>query len=313
MFHIECGWLCYDPFKNYHLPDLILCEVDTPGGKHDYKDAPFIRPRTNEVVFTRKLYELRWPGTYGSRTPETTIPIRILRHWPWEGQSSLFVASLATKGPVTLNSIYAALPRELPDSVAYHLSVNHIHYQDPGEHEDPGIRFPVGGLHEMFVQRILDARFAVDDKHFAALSYLKWVAETHYRHPLLHDFDTSIREMLMGLSHKAAKLYFQLLQDCLYDETTHWWSRRDFKPDWWRFALYFHWLGRTGCALPECFAGFRDPLFLERINKEIEGPDKTLWPYFLDRIKEYRENNYNRGLCQVDGKEIEGEVKGPAK
>ena len=91
----------------------------------------------------------------------------------------------------------------------------------------PKVRHPVCGLPAEDVQYVLESGvFALDGKYIAALNYLKWLAEGHFPHPLFKDFDTATREVLYNVSHEAARCYFGLLGDCIYDPETKWSNRR---------------------------------------------------------------------------------------
>ena len=249
MFTLQAGWLHYRPFSKYQLPTPYY---DEPEGDRDGNviEVPFVDRRTNKELFKKKLWHLHWPGQVSdSKARNAQIPAEVVERWPDfkpnpdEGQSHYTVAEVLEKG---------WLPEDaLPEDIAYHIAVN---YKELGFSEVP---YPVCGLPAKRVQQLLDARFTLDHKAHAALTYLKWVAEGHRTHPLLQGFDTNVRETLMGLNHEAVRLYFYLLSDYLYDFEAQWWAR-DGKRLWRPMAIYFHWVGRTGQGLYDDFAGFSD-------------------------------------------------------
>ena len=138
------------------------------------------------------------------------------------------------------------LPADLPEIVAWHLAVNRDVYAPMAK--DGAAEWPVAGMPARVVWDVVDARFAFDKSAVPALTYLKWVAETHFPHPLLRGFDTSVREMLMEIGVEAVRLFFKLAFDYQYDPTSRWWARDDAKTDP-RFAMYLHWVGKTRAGL----------------------------------------------------------------
>jgi hypothetical protein len=164
---------------------------------------------------------------------------------------------------LSLNEVVGQLPETLPVSIAYHLAVNHHTYfpeaHDPN-HPNYGLTtriFPysVGALWADRLNQVLHARFALDAEALAAVRYLKWMAESHWGHPLLNGFDTMVRDKLLALSEVGVQLYFWMLQDYIYDPDTRYWAKTDDKYCWWQLAGYLFWTGRTGSALVTDHAG----------------------------------------------------------
>ncbi len=217
------------------------------------------------------------------------------------------------------------LPERLPVAMAYHLAVNRALYHPEGatkrkvsieeleailsNENTPSVemtsdgalrrlttwaKHPVGALSPFRVDEVLNARFTPDAEYLAALRYLKWVAEGHWKHPLLTGFDTSVRETLMGLSHEAAWLYFYTLSDCMYDTEKHYWLHGEIKFLWCRLATYLHYIGRVGRANPISLSkidppeGVRSDLVTEGLRDVIE----------LE--KELRDSDYVRRISHVD-------------
>lgn len=235
MFTTSCGWLKYRPFSKYELPTAYYVTEDD----HKPVEVEFANQK-GEVRFTRRLWRLKWPGELGDeRAGEALVPAGVVERWPkykptpGEGQSHYSVRHILDNG---------WLPDEVPETIAYHVAVNH---KALGFDAVP---FAVCGLPAARVQQVIDARFAIDSEAHAALSYLKWAAESHRRMPLFQPFDTSIREGLMTLAQEAVWLYFWLLSDYLYDAESRYWER-DGKWLWPRLATYLHWVGRTGMGL----------------------------------------------------------------
>ena len=300
------GWLEYSPFQTYKLPEFVVLEEavhGTPKAVH----APFIRAKTNEVAFTRPLYRLRWPGQ--GRQPNQVggeIPSGILNVWPWQHEVPPGLVRQA-KGNVPLSKLTPFLDAdfELPLCVSYHLAVN-----------SSTVKNHVGGLHAQFAQEVVDARFALNGEYRAALTYLKWLAETHWQHPLLLPIkNLLIQERIAGISKAAANLYFKLLRDCIYDPDTQWWSRGPLDWDWDKLASYMHWIGPLRDHPQAEFSGFKELpqkdtcryVYPDNATDYTDGvPDETtLTPWHLqtERLALYRANNYNRHLSHISGKD----------
>lgn len=317
IFSIRSGWLNYAPFNTYQLPRLVRITAREVLGKEQFPaiqglagnkhvTVPFVS-QAGSVMFTRPLYRLVWPGERDEIEVGTDgVPASILKNIPGHEH----VASQG-KTPEDGNSLIRMIrdkgskfPRELPEIFAYHLAVNREHYYprtDPGEvkvklqYIDHHVQHPVAALPMTRVDQVLDARFAVDGKYMAALEYLKWHAEGHHQHPMFTGFDTNVRETLMQLSHKSAELYFYLLGDCTYDQTTHYWSRRP-RFVWHRLALYLHYVGRTGSGLYAKLSGI-DPASGIRTDVVTEHMQDV-----LDRVDEWRTtlNEKSRRMRHVD-------------
>jgi len=257
MFSVNAGWLTYEPFSHYQLPKIVHA-----GEGYEPVEAVFFKSRSGPLSTARMrsqqkkdfgmpMYRLEWPGRMSAlwHPEEDTISHEILQNWGITGGSGLDLHSrFLPNKPCSLKWMVGngmQLPSKgLPPAVAYHVAVNLDRYLP-----NPTGYYPIGALPGKRVDQVLNARFALDGKTLATLQYLKWHAEGHYWHPLFRGFDTMMREMLMGISHKSAQLYFKLLGDCLYDESKKWWERKPYKHHWWRMAGYVHWLSRTGSGL----------------------------------------------------------------
>lgn len=245
MFDICCGWLRYIPFERYELPRLEA--IEAPDGNR--RRGNFKDQRTGKIIFNRKLYRLHWAGQLASAKalPNVRIPDELLQSWPTfagknvESLTSTEVSDLLAK---------QLIPDSAPESLAYHLAVNRHWYAPEGNAKASQVVSSVAALPARCVDEVLDGTFAVDDRALATLQYLKWHAESHHHHPLFMGFDTCIREELMTLSGQAAALYFKLLEDYLYDFNRQWWAEHNSARTLWpHFALYLHWVGRTGTGL----------------------------------------------------------------
>jgi hypothetical protein len=206
-------------------------------------------------------------------------------------------------GIVSVSGVLDQLPLILPESLAYHLAVNAQHYFGTPKGDDPITPHPVGGLSPDRVGQVLTARFALDDQAIAALNYLRWMAEGHYRHPLLTGFDTMVRERLMDLSTTCTQMYFWMLQDYLYDSVDHYWVKADWKRHWHQLAGYLFWLGRTGDALVTDHAGINPLWASSQESFKQHCPD--VMQGITDWDKEY---NWGRGLRQFE-KSSKGYIK----
>lgn len=255
MFSVQSEWLHYSPFLNYKLPDIEFKPRYGDGEGENPGIAKFVSKKTGEVVFTRTMYRLRWPGER-DRDHDDSIPSTIVQHWPSElAKQCKDRIQREDKGAFEAIPIRHILEQEMlppadaiPEAIAYHVAVNHkLYFKDKGIRK-AGVQFPVAGLPTRRVQQILDTTFALNDEAISTLKYLKWLAEGHHHHPLFGGFDTCIRESLMGVSHEAARLFFYLIYDYQYDEENGWWARDDRKLDY-QIPLYLHWVGRTGMGM----------------------------------------------------------------
>jgi hypothetical protein len=239
MFSVNSsGWLEYQPFTRYKLPSLHALgekfEIHRRGGGS--VGVPPIKHHG---------YRLRWPGEMREGEGDACIPMGIVRSWgtlaeaTGEGhdlQALMLVGSLVDPW---------RFPDPLPESLAYHLAVNHNQYWGPQVLR----KYPVAGLPPYRVDQVLDAEFIVPANYLSALKYLKWLAEGHRHFPLFRGFDTNIRDQLTDVCLTAVQLFFKLLGDCQYDREKRFWQRGDDRFHWWRLATYLHWVGRTGCGL----------------------------------------------------------------
>jgi len=327
MFSVKHGWLRYKPHQRFKLPRLIYrYETDGQGFESGKPiQAPFIRKGGTQVMFTRPLYELEWPGTMHVKKDSTDwddqIPDSILGNIKgFERVKPDDPEGMKTKGydlhlrsivqRETLQSIVQGeipwappLPRRIPNSIAYHLAVNQDKYYGPGSM----MKHPVAGLPEARVLQVLSASFAIDSSYHAALTYLKWLGETHWQHPLLQNFDTNVREELMGVSEKAIQLYFYLLGDCLYDPDTKWFSRHEVKRFWDKLAGYLWWVGRTGMGLYADHAGMSDA---HRVSFFIKWEESL--PDVVECMDEWEEGHrMMRSETHVDGMDPARPKHGP--
>jgi hypothetical protein len=102
------------------------------------------------------------------------------------------------------------------------------------------------------VQRVLEeGRFDLDADYRAAAKYLAHVCESNWRHPLLTDFDTEVRERFGQLSIEAARLYFYALGDRLVTDD----ADDEDENLWPQLATYLFWVGRTGMGNYGAHAG----------------------------------------------------------
>ena len=240
MFRVaSSGWLKYQPFAHYRLPSLE--SLDTRFElSYRGKGTPDYLPG----------YRLRWPGEMQADDhQDASIPAQIVEGWPAfvkdpDGdQSHYSVSELLERG---------WMPDPLPNSLAYHLAINHHMYKGPKIRHR---KYSVAGLPALRVDQVLEAEFGVSKTYFAAIQYLKWLAEGHRQFPLFRSFDTSVRDMLGGIAITAAQLYFKLIGDCIFDRKKGFWYRGEDKYQWWRLASYLHWVGRTGVGLYAKHAG----------------------------------------------------------
>jgi hypothetical protein len=267
MFSVHCGWLKYKPHQQFKLPRLIhRYEKDHQGFESGKPiQALFVRKGDPQVAFSRPLYELEWPGTMQVKEGSTEwgdwIPDDILGNI--KGFEHLKPNPNAhpdhhKDSGHTLRRIIqenlTPLPRRIPDSIAYHLAVNRNLYYGPNSIP----KHPVAGLPETRLTQVLSGHFALNSSYHTAITYLKWLGETHWQHPFLGDFDTNVREELAGIAIKAIQLYFYLLGDCLYDPDTKWFSRHGVKSYWQYLANYLWWIGRTGGGLYADHAGLTE-------------------------------------------------------
>jgi len=299
MFFVRDSWLQYEPFNHYRLPEII----PQPGSYGEHKTpqatALFNDKDTGKLRFKRPMYRLRWPGER-DRQHDDGIPTSIIQHWPnpmaRAVKERIECADKGAHVAMPLDQILIArmLPPDdqIPEAIAYHLAMNYKLYE---EIKDAGVQFPVAGLPARRVQQILDATFALDDKHLAALKYLKWMAEGHHEHPLLHDFGSAVRGTLGILGQTAAELFFYLLFDCQYDVKTQWWARNEGGLAY-QIPLYLHWVGRTGMGMYSHMATIPPPA-----RHCSDPPWDERYPDVLDQLKRWDMDKMRRFMHE-DGK-----------
>lgn len=294
-FDIRAGWLHYHPFDRFTLPTLQHC-YNTNAAGHEAgppKQVEFIHPEDAHPMYTRPLFRLEWPGTMyikeGSTDWGDGIPCQILKHWP--NVLEILEVDGSASSHYSLRTLIQArvLPKELPIPVAYHYAVNSKLYDSLAAMKMDMVP-PVGAIPGPYLDPVTQNRFALDGRAQAALTYLKWVAETHFNHPLLTGFDTVINDDLQGIARAATRLFFELLGDYQYDMQTQWWSRSDDRKHWAQLASYLFWCGRAPYALTEEFANW-DPEFFRHM------------PACLARLKEFRGHGFNRAMAHVTGED----------
>jgi hypothetical protein len=224
------GWLTYEPFNEpFRLPHLDFASEEE-------------RERDSSAA----TFRLFWPGLLlsGESRQDDSIPEQIVAVWPKQPGTP------AVDGRYSLSTlIEVGLPDEVPEALAYHLAINRATYN---------IDRPVAGLPPAFVRSILEhGQFLLNAKDRGAATYLKFLAETHWGHPLLLGFDTIVRERFLEICLEATRLFFYALGDRLV--------AKDARELWDKLATYFFWVGRTGMGLYSQHAGLRLEN-LERMN-----------------------------------------------
>lgn len=318
------GWLEYAPLRHHKLPSLVYANSSLGD---DETDAVFVRRQRKgwsgatsmspedaagrakkddeeDVMFRRRLYRLDWAGMnsvarigHHHRNGDDSLPCELLQHWSGEiaETARLKLRADGSSARMTMLDVMALRDREglleqLPESVAYHIAV--------ARQGDP-LMCPVANLPGMVVRSVIDARFALDANYQASTTYLKWLAETHWEHPLLQGFDTAVSEHLTNISTEATRLYFYMLGDTLYDKETQFYARGPVSQWWDRLACYLFWVGRTGMGLYSRFADWPD-------NEDRSWKDFTgACPGIVERIQFYRETGYRaaRAMAHADGKD----------
>lgn len=272
----------YTPFEEHRLPELV--EVTDENGKNVHG---FIRKeRSREVIREGQLYRLSWAGEMDHfGTFDVSVPLEIVEQWPSYEKCSvssknkirgahpdaLRGAGLSPTRRVPLSLLVKenvlplhgrAAAREIP--VWYHLAVNRKQYS-----KDGCAPHPVAALPAKRIDQVLGAVFMPDHKGYAAIQYLKHLAESHWSHPMFDSFDTAIRDELGKLSIKATQLYFQLISDYTYDPKTEYHDRSPDRHWWSELAGYFFWAGRTGGGLYAHNAGFPTPATAHAYVEEL--------------------------------------------
>ena len=228
--------------------------------------APF---KTGVTLPALGVSSLQWPGVLEAARQDDSIPAEIAEAWPVK------TTARAVNGRYPLAALVAAgLPDEVPEAIAYHLAVNFETYRT--------LR-PVAGLPAESVRLVIErGRFALDATYRDAANYLKQVCETNWRHPLLTDFDTEVRDRSAAISLEAARLYFYTLGDRLIRDD----DDDDDDSLWPELATYLFWVGRTGMANYGRYAS----LFAEETDGELSkrlaawNPFDTEGPMALARV-----------------------------
>jgi hypothetical protein len=291
MFRLDqCGRLSYAPFRSYQLPELVYVTFRDKHGE-GVTFVPFKRRHESEPDFSRKLYQLRWPGETDREwsVPMEGLPEQTARAIAatWQKGSGCSHAS----GWEIRQAFEAGHP--MPEALAYHLAVNPL----AAKVGQPAPSVPaVAGLPQDRVAQVVNARFCFDSNALATLAYLKWMAESHYQHPFFQGFDTNIRETLYELQHEAVRLYFYLLADYRYDMESQWWDRSMSRFVWQRLATYLHWVGRTGRALYGSLShinpaeGIR-PDVVEKHMQDVVDGDRAWIHTAIDRVPDIVEED----------------------
>jgi hypothetical protein len=306
-FDLVSGWLHYLPFRDFALPRLVFVHDDGDPDARQSK-VPLCNSK-GQLIGERNLYRLQWAGEISSPEFDDTIPAEIIGKLKGFEHCKQYVGTAYPLRDILDGRCCSApLPTTLPALLAYHLAVNaDIYFPDTDEVMTTerwlARRYPhpVGAMNEECLHTTLNARFAPDAEAVAALSYLKWLAEGHRRHPLLTGFDTIVREKLMGLSEKACQLYFWLLGDYIYDGQTKYWCKGDWKYQWWRLAGYLFWTGRTGSSLVCNHAGIGTGPKGSVYSQHPSDPKfEQAVPGFLDREHEWQYHGCGSKMSQVD-------------
>jgi len=315
MFFVKDAWLRYEPFNHYRLPEIVPQPYTGSYGTTPHTVALFTDKTTGKLAFKRPLYRLKWPGERNGGHNDG-IPSTIMQHWP-NAQSRRIkkinddnAKTPLIKGgpvdavkPISLSSLLSQemLPPDdqIPEAIAYHLAVNHKLY-----FPNAGVQFPIAGLPARRVQQVFDSTFALDDKALAALRYLKWMAEGHHKHPLLQDFDTTVKETMGILGQTATELFFFLLYDCQYDMEKGWWAKGD-RGLAFQIPLYMHWVGRTGMGL------YADHATIPPGARHCSDPSwDERYPDVLDQLKRWNMDKM-RGYMHESGGEPQGKGECP--
>jgi len=273
MFKNEYGWLHYTPTSRYILPEI--CRVAGADAVMD--------PHGSRKAFKRRLYYLHWPGQmFGGRTAShpsqadgesvklDSKSIVVEGEFLTDQQDSACVPAIFVYNWKRLKEDPNAEPDEkvrkhlddpehsdafltdwlleslfrrellpdaehMPTQIAYHLAINSDHYG--------GVHYPVAGVPIKYIKQVVNAAFVLDSNALAALQYLKWLAESHWKHPMLTHFDTAVRDQLLDVAITPTEQFFKLLFDYQYDFRTRWYARME-KAVNERIAFYLHWVGQ---------------------------------------------------------------------
>jgi hypothetical protein len=263
------GWLRYKPFGQYALPEIVSLDETVRLKPPERHGGSPVEPDPE-----RRLYYLHWPG---AGTPHADpygceVPMHLVDQWIVDYG---LVAHAKVPRTVRLLVQDRVLPPVVPIPLAYHVAVNsrRVQYTGSGKVEwvDGLPAMPVAGLTAAGASFVVGQSFALDGEDLAAIRYLKWLAEGHRHHPLFNRFDTSIHEELMGLSVKAAKLFFMLLGDCIFDPDEQFFSRDPRRYGWNRLACYLHFAGRVGTGR------IFDQSGMDTWNKQNEKDFPGIW------------------------------------
>ncbi len=263
-FYVRGSRLCYAPHLQYRLPRLRRVRQPRSNG-------PVSVPLVHESVPTRSrevpLYKLTWPGRevglakferdietrrvrWSDPAGDVTIPREIVTAWTGESLiDAPGLSSLVTLRPSPLRSGTA------PESIAYHLAINSLLYYGDEESE-----LAVAGLPSRTVCAILNhTEFAIPDSRHAAISHIKWVAESHAHHPTLRgDYsDLQVRESISQICRACEVSFFRLLEDCIYDFESNWYAGSE-RHGWKELAHYLYLVGRVPSPIIERACGTTD-------------------------------------------------------
>lgn len=231
----------YGPFHSYKLPLLTFDDSDDDG-------TATIRWRSEHMRDqTFPLYRLSWPGE--SHIGDHKLSTRYMKGWPTWPEASRTSRKLSELYEKNL------IPRNPGHIVGYHLAIHRESFRAAGSTEEsPRARYGVGALEPEMVDYLMDTRFAMDKGARATANYLKWMAESHRRHPLFRFYDTVIRDELHEICETFTFAYFRFISDYIYDFETERWARGEKKYAFKHLASYLHWLSRTGSGLVLRFA-----------------------------------------------------------
>lgn len=288
--------VAYPPFRNYRLPEIVRVHSED----REPRDAP-IQRRDGTVTATHGLYALKWPGWRWEDNEHTNVHWDMLRHFV--PQHLLEAHGLHQQSHIDLADLVqlGLLPERVPEELAYHLAVNYDWYGDDGLRD-------VAGIPRQIAVATVQQVFALPEGVLPTLNYLKWMAESHKRHPLfgygVEGLDTMHRENLQEVTQTAALLYFRTLGDFSYDATAGYWSRGADKRWWPYFAAYLHWVGRTGQGLYDDHSGlWTNQSWRHKLIEEFPQVVEGLMAWNAGAMDAVR---------QMTGLQESGSVEGPA-
>ena len=141
--------------------------------------------------------------------------------------------------PAVLTDVVSQLD-EVGDPARYHLDVNRWLYGVPRslrpDHENPEVRtgredvlrapLSVGPLDASMVDEVLDARFALPVEAIRDIGSLRSTIDNLLRDRLLDpDGKGNVDHAMLPVVASALRVYFEILQDHLYDHVDSWWLR----------------------------------------------------------------------------------------